>query len=203
MKFVNNIFTVLMKFIKSICKEKKKRTQDGYLNKIQLETSQSSLSVRLRVKEKLWKCPQSVVHGPLVLCPGFVNEKSCHLIIESQKIAATLSAKWTLITPTLTSRKLPLETFHSPAGCWGYENFPSPRIINLHNRFPETFREAVQKYSIIIITLFPFLIKLVPQILHSKTNVGQKALTIYSLCSRLVLKMKLLLYWHCGVYINP
>lgn len=138
---------------------KKKRTQDGYLHKIQLEPSQSSLSVRLCIKEKLWKCPQSTVHGPLVLCPGFVNEKSCHLIIESQKITATLSAKWTLITPTLTSRKLPLETFHSPAGCRGYENFPSPRIINLHNRFPETFREAGQKYSITIITFFSFFYK--------------------------------------------
>lgn len=91
MKLVNNIFTVLVKFTKSTHKEKKKKiTQDGYLHKVQLEPSQTFLSIRLHVKEKLWKCPQSMVHGPLVFCPGFVNEKSCHLIIESQKIVATL-----------------------------------------------------------------------------------------------------------------
>lgn len=51
-------------------------------------SAQISLSIGFHVKEKLWKFPQSMVHGPLVLCPGFINEKSCHLIIQSQKIVA-------------------------------------------------------------------------------------------------------------------
>lgn len=62
--------------------------QDGFLCKIQLEQSQISMSIELHVKETHWKYPQSVVHGLLVFCPGFRNEKSCHLIIESQKIVA-------------------------------------------------------------------------------------------------------------------
>lgn len=85
-----NIFAVFINPIKIYLHthEKEIRTQDGYLCKIQLEQPQISLSVRLCVKEKHWKCPQSMVHGPLVFCPDFRNEKPCHLITESQKIVA-------------------------------------------------------------------------------------------------------------------
>lgn len=60
---LENIFRCFHKPHQNLFTKRKKyiRTQDGHLCKIQLEQPQISLSVRFRVKEKHWKCPQSMV----------------------------------------------------------------------------------------------------------------------------------------------